>query len=156
MQHKIQRMQVGQLISLNVAAADSRKVLLHALCRDLADQHGIVLRLESNEPDIGVISLVARSCMRNLPKLYLHTLAISRKSNFTMEAEGKELKDCDCHVIPIYRSSGCNNYSSAYSFPPCFKGVAFHLLAIPHHCDHGGTTPVMRAYAMSCPICSLA
>jgi hypothetical protein len=25
-----------------------------------------------------------------------------------------------------------------------------------HFSDHGSTTPVMRAYAISCPICSLA
>src|SRR6476646_10395164 len=71
-QHKVQRVQVGQLISFHIAAANSREMLLHALGRYFADQNRIILRLESDEPDIGVIALVARSRMRDLPKLYPH------------------------------------------------------------------------------------
>src|SRR6476646_6327017 len=74
MQHKVQRMQIGELVSLHLAAADSGKVLLHALGRNFADKSRIILRLQGNEPDVGIISLVARSRMRNLPQLYLHTV----------------------------------------------------------------------------------
>src|SRR5579864_893284 len=95
MQHKIQRMQVGQFISLHIAAADSGEMFLHSLRRYFADQNGIILRLKRDEANVGVITFVARAGMRDLSQL-----------NF--------------------------------------------------HCDHGGTTPVMRAYATSCPMCSLA
>jgi hypothetical protein len=72
MQHKIQRMQVGQLVTLNLAQAEAGKMPLYALRRHLADQGGVMLRPERDQADVGVISLVARACMRDFPKLYLH------------------------------------------------------------------------------------
>src|SRR5437899_6584244 len=96
MQHEVQRMQIGQLISLDFAMADSCEVFPHALGGNFTHKNRIMLRSESNQADIGVVALVTGAGMRDLTKLDFH------------------------------------------------------------FSDHAGVTPIMRAYAISCPICSLA
>ena len=65
-QHKVERVQIGKLVSLDLALAYSGEVLLHPLRCDLADENWVVLRLEGNQADVGVIALIAGTGMRDL------------------------------------------------------------------------------------------
>src|SRR6185369_13026240 len=71
-QNKIQRMQVRQFVSFYFTPANSRKVFFYALGGDLTQQERIVLCLEGDDSNIGIIALVAEAGMRDLSKLNFH------------------------------------------------------------------------------------
>src|SRR5690242_20717252 len=87
---------------------------------------------------------------------------LSFRSNGAAEARGKQLKDFDCQAIRY--TDRLPRHNTTTTIPPLtlFLRVSkvllfqfWHFWQSPH-CDHGGTTPLILAYAISCPICSFA
>ena len=72
MQQKIKRAQIWQLKSLDVAFANSREVLLHALRRHFTNQDRINFVAQSNQTNIRCVALVTRACMSKFYELNLH------------------------------------------------------------------------------------
>ena len=69
MQQEIERAEIRQFVSLNVAVANPFEMILDARGSDLANQQRIKLRLQSYQADIGSVAFVPRARMRELCKL---------------------------------------------------------------------------------------
>src|SRR6476660_8606580 len=88
---------------------------------------------------------------------------LSFRSSVTTAARRKQSKDSDCQVVRYTDHLLHHNTIAMIPQLTPFLRVSkvllfqfWHFRLSLHYCDHGGTTPVMRAYATSCPICSFA
>lgn len=80
MQQKIQRAQIGQFVSLDLAVADALKMPLHALRRDVLDQQRIAFRFVGDEANIRRVAFITGARMSQFEKLNFRHLYDSRVS----------------------------------------------------------------------------
>jgi hypothetical protein len=74
MQQEIERVQIGQLVALDLSFADSGEVPFDALGGDFADDDRVMFRFERDQADVGRVAFVARSRVSDFDKLYLHNI----------------------------------------------------------------------------------
>ena len=75
MQQEIQRVQVGQFVTFDLAFPDSGEVLLDAFGGDFADERWVILRFERNQADVRRVAFVARTRVSDFEKLYFHLIS---------------------------------------------------------------------------------
>src|SRR5215470_8147502 len=72
MQQEIERVQIGQLVALDLSFADPGEVPFDALGGDFADEDRVMFRFERDQADVGRVAFVARSRVSDLEKRYFH------------------------------------------------------------------------------------
>src|SRR5689334_10242068 len=73
-QQKVQRSEIRQLVTLYVAGDHATKVVGHSPLRDLAHEQRIPLTLERDHADVGRVTLVTGSRVRDVDESHLHPI----------------------------------------------------------------------------------